>query len=62
MKKIKVTIDKNGIPRIEAEGFAGVGCKDATRPIEDAFGGKGQSTEKPEIYLEEENQTEARQW
>jgi len=37
MKTITVTIDQVGRPKIEANGFAGCGCTDATRPIENAF-------------------------
>lgn len=56
MKQIKITIDAVGRPTIEADGFAGVGCKDATKPIEDIFRGAAMQTEdKPEInYLETE--------
>lgn len=50
MKQIKIKIDAVGRPTIEAEGFAGIGCKDATKPIEDVFRGAAMETEdKPEI-------------
>lgn len=36
-KKIIVKIDSLGSPTVEAEGFYGVGCVDATKNIEDAL-------------------------
>ena len=49
-KKIHVKIDAMGTPTIEAEGFNGMGCTDATAPIERALSGGGpmERTYKPE--------------
>lgn len=38
MKKIVVTFDKKGGSKIEALGFSGAGCLQATKDIEDAIG------------------------
>lgn len=52
MKIIKVSIAPDGKPTIEAEGFQGVGCKAATKPIEDALGnGDKETHDKPEIAI-----------
>ena len=53
MKFINVTINPQGLPKIEAEGFQGVGCKAATKPIEDALSnGKDNIVEdKPELLI-----------
>jgi len=48
MKKVKVTIDQMGNPVIEAVGFNGCGCTDATKSIENALGGPVDRTMKPE--------------
>ena len=49
--QIIVTIDAAGRPTIEAVGFAGHGCKAATKPIEDAFKGAALETvDKPELH------------
>jgi hypothetical protein len=38
MKKIVVTFDKRGGSKIEAFGFTGSGCLQATKDIEEAIG------------------------
>ena len=54
-KKIKVTISPVGSPNVEAEGFVGGACKDATKPITDALGGSKAGnedvTDKPELHI-----------
>ena len=56
-RKIHVRIDQLGVPTIEAEGFAGVGCEAATRPIESALTNGEISREvKGEYYATEDNQ------
>ena len=49
-EKIIVKIDALGNPTVEAEGFQGVACEDATRPIEEILSGAGGVTKefKPE--------------
>lgn len=53
VKTITVTIDKKGVPSIEAHGFQGGACKLATKPIEDALsnGKTDVVVEKPEMHL-----------
>ena len=56
-QQIKITIDKVGRPTIEAIGFVGGSCKDATKQLEDLFvsgaaNGDGMSVvNKPEMYM-----------
>jgi NifU-like protein involved in Fe-S cluster formation len=52
-KKIEVVIDPMGNAKVEAFGFQGQGCTDATKAIETALaGGAGQVTRemKPEWH------------
>lgn len=51
-KKIHVTIDALGNPKIEAEGFTGGSCAEATKVIEQALASGGETTRelKPEWY------------
>ena len=56
-KQIKITIDQLGKPQVEAIGFNGVGCKNATEVIERALAsGDGGITTQ---YKEEWNATES---
>jgi hypothetical protein len=55
-KRVKVVISPLGVPTIEAIGFNGVGCTDATAPIERALAGGNGSVDrvlKPEWYSTE---------
>lgn len=56
-KKIKITISPIGNPTIEAEGFYGQGCAEATKNLEQVFSGGGETVReyKPEwnSYAEE---------
>lgn len=64
-KKIKVTIDALGNPKVEAEGFLGQGCTQATAPIENALSGGGGVTRvlKPEAIATDLSQEQhVRQW
>lgn len=54
MKTITITIDACGRPTIDAQGFQGTSCKDATKAIEKALSANNESVdrqEKPEIKL-----------
>lgn len=54
MKTITITIDPCGRPTIDAQGFTGTSCKDATKAIEKALSANNESVdrqEKPEIKL-----------
>ena len=53
MKNLVINIKPDGSTVVEANGFAGVGCKDASRAFEMALAGPGGDTEtkpKPEFY------------
>jgi hypothetical protein len=65
-RQIKVTISPLGKPVVEAEGFNGVGCAAATKPIEDALAGGGGINDrvlKPEFYESAgEHEQEQQSW
>jgi hypothetical protein len=64
-RSITVTIDPMGNPKVEANNFHGVGCEDATRPIEEALAGKNISFDrvlKPEHNATEGQQEQVRAW
>lgn len=48
MKKIVITFEDDGTVHIEAEGFAGKACLEATKPYEQDFGGVTKRTMKQE--------------
>lgn len=57
-RSIEVVISPLGKVKVEAKGFDGQGCEDATKPIEDALSGKGGMTRelKPEWHNENEEE------
>jgi hypothetical protein len=58
MEQIVVRIKKDGTVEIEAVGFKGSACREATRPLEEALGEVVEERLKPEFYevsLENEN-------
>lgn len=64
MRKIVVTVPQYGAPSVEAEGFNGVGCADATRAIEQALSSGAIETRdykpewsNPETGTEDEQET-----
>lgn len=61
MKRIKVIIDPVGKATVEAEGFSGNACVDATRAIEAALGGNVERVEKPEFFEDAETTQEIEQ-
>lgn len=61
-KKIRVTIDQLGRSKVEAFGFSGGACHEATAPIAAVLGGGGNNviTEfKPEYNMIETSNEEA---
>lgn len=66
MKTIKITVSPLGKPSVEAVGFNGVGCTEATANIEKALAGSNEPTTrvmKPEYYeTEEVEQTQGMKW
>ncbi len=53
-EEITVTIDSQGKVTIEAEGFAGSSCTDATAQLEEALGVNPERSFKPEYEEEAE--------
>ena len=51
--KVVIDIAPDGSTNIDAIGFKGKGCKEATKEIERALGG-GTSTNKPEYFKDSE--------
>lgn len=56
MKQIKVTIDLDGTSKVEAIGFTGTSCKQATGAIEKALGKVTKTVAKPEQFTKGTNQ------
>ena len=50
MKKITIEIDAAGNVKVEAHGYKGIGCKDATKALEKALGAVTEDKDKPELY------------
>jgi hypothetical protein len=50
VKTIEITIDESGKTTVEAQGFTGSSCTDATKAIEQALGATTHDTKKPEYY------------
>lgn len=50
MKRIDVTVDANGGTKVEAHGFSGKDCSDATKVIEAAIGTIKEDRKKAEYY------------
>lgn len=61
MKKITMKLEKGKPPRIAVEGVCGEGCKDMTRPFEEALGTVESSTNTEEFYAVEVEQQEVTQ-
>jgi hypothetical protein len=51
MKTIKVQFAPDGTSKVEAFGFSGKACVDATRAIEAAIGKSSQRTDKKEMHV-----------
>jgi hypothetical protein len=49
---IEVTISPTGETQIEAKGFEGSRCRDATRALEAALGVRSSEELRPEFYAE----------
>jgi len=58
-KKLVLVFEADGSCQVEAMGFAGKGCKDATKPYEQAlFDGELAVVHKPEIHRVEQKPTQ----
>lgn len=66
MPEIKVTISPLGLAKVDAQGFTGTSCADATKGIENALSGGEVSSSrvlKTEWYEQEQEQaTEGIKW
>ena len=49
-KQIEIVIDQLGNVKIDAKGFSGCGCTEATQDIELVLGGAPKTKKKPEFY------------
>lgn len=49
-KIVKITITPNGEASIDADGFKGESCKDATKAFEEIYGQKLSYQDKPELH------------
>jgi hypothetical protein len=50
MKQIIVTVDKEGNVALETKGFAGQGCKSASKALEEALGERKSDKPTAEMY------------
>jgi hypothetical protein len=55
-RRIIVKVSPTGGITVEAEGFQGKGCTDATKAIEEALGSRTARTLKPEFVRQTANQ------
>ena len=51
-KMTKITFHKDGTRTVEAIGYQGQSCKEATKYLEDALGIAGEAVRKAEWFLE----------
>jgi hypothetical protein len=49
-KIVKITITPEGEAKIDAQGFTGGSCKDATKIFENLYSNKLDYADKPELY------------
>ena len=56
-KTIEVSVSPAGAISIEAEGYTGSGCEEATRFLEEALGLPGKRKRKAEFYRRRTNTT-----
>lgn len=58
MKRIEITVDPKGKAQVETKGFAGSGCIEASKFIEQALGKQGSIRATAEFYQSTENKLE----
>jgi acylphosphatase len=61
MKEIEVVIHPDGSVSVEAHGYEGADCEEATRFIEQALGRPQQRKRKPEYYRQTAQRNRLRQ-
>ena len=57
MHKIKIKLGKDGAVKVEAEGYKGGTCEQATEFIKKLFGEEENKSFKPSYYEDDETQT-----
>ena len=63
MKKIKITIRKDGTQKVEALGVVGDSCLELTRSLEERLGEvEGERVHKPEYEMTEEEHEQDREY
>ncbi len=63
MKKVKITIRKDGTQKVEALGVVGEGCEELTRSFEQRLGEvEGERVYKPEYEMTEEEHEQTREY
>ena len=50
MKSVDITIDRHGAVQVDAKGFKGKGCAEATEQIQLVLGGSQDTKKKPEYF------------
>jgi hypothetical protein len=58
---IEVTVDPRGQVRVQTRGFAGPGCREASRPLEQALGARTSETRTAEYHQSQEAGQDLRQ-
>jgi len=56
MKEIEIIVKLDGTSTVEAKGFNGIGCTDATKVFEEALGAVEKRKKKPEFFTQTVNQ------
>lgn len=56
MQKVTIKIDPLGNSKVEAHGFDGDSCVEATKKIEEALGSESDFAPKYEYYMNNENE------
>lgn len=55
MARIKVSVDKQAKIKVDAQGFTGTACKDATKALE-KLGQVTDVQDKPELYEQQQDE------
>jgi hypothetical protein len=61
MKTIEITVGPKGETRVETKGFAGPGCREASRFVEQALGQKTAETLTAEFHQGQEARQDLKQ-
>lgn len=61
MRTIEITVSPKGEAHVETKGFAGGGCREASKFVEDALGRRTSETLTGEFYAGKEGRQDLRQ-